>query len=208
MSVGDLRQANYLFNYCLNHIHQAVPLIQEQMKKNSEPMLDPTHPLVMNNINHPLNPSNPNNIMLNPGGNIMVQQAEAEEASVNEAQEEENAENHLHEILSTSLVMGAAAQAREELKDDFDPHKFLNVTPETEQSEIAAAAYNAMAEHMPHDEHQKPSPEFKMATLAAGLIGTHKLHEEFKLGHKHEHGLEKSAEDHGVMSIPKFTPIK
>ncbi|WP_267256610.1 hypothetical protein [Coxiella endosymbiont of Ornithodoros maritimus] len=68
---------NQLIGYCQKHIINQVVTLPQALNN-----LPPNHPSIINNIYHPLNPSNPQNLQLNPGINLLFQQDLNIEASI------------------------------------------------------------------------------------------------------------------------------
>lgn len=68
--------------------------INEMLKPRATRIVYDKNPLPIDHINHPNNPANPNNLILNPTGNLLFQISIAISASVGNAMQEEEAEEH------------------------------------------------------------------------------------------------------------------
>jgi hypothetical protein len=174
-----------LLNDCEKYVLQAATALRQPQQLLNLP---PNHPSIINNINHPLNPSNPNNLMLNPAMNLLFQQDEATQASILENEIEESAENAtatqtvVNEVLATDNLQ-RVAEATLANNPEINPHKALGLSADASNEQVEAACLSALAETAPQPG-EKPSHEFGKAAAASMILSSGHGH-----GHEHEHGL-------------------
>lgn len=165
---GNPRIVNRLLDYAGVYLHCKI-----ESFGRGERYIDPTHPNIMNNPNHPLNPSNRLNLELNPALNLLFQQEEAErkmaqENDQEEKTEEEKSENQLTNLNETSLK-----------NTDINPYQVLNVKPEDKHDIIELACMTQLEKHAPkHDE--APSAHYEKLAAATAMIGTVQGHTKYK----------------------------
>jgi len=171
----------YIVQLLLNRSVEYIRVMSVEFKKPEYQQLDPSHPNVINNIYHPLNPSNPQNLQLNPGLNLLVQQDLNIQAAIEENEEEEQVENQLHDM----QTHGATAH-------NINPYHTLGVSPDAEHEEIESAGMKRLAELAPKP-HEKPSHLYTEVAAAVGMVGTaehhHQSKEFFKPEYKEPEGL-------------------
>lgn len=162
----DPKRVHQLLIYCEKYVRQTAPLIQQQAGN-----FDPTHPAVMNNINHPLNPSNPRNLQLNPSMNLLFVQSLNEEAADEEQEEDEKVdEQHDENLLQAVLNEEILRIGMQQLSlNPVDPYKELNLSPTAKKPEIEARCLEALATHAPAY-NEPPSEKFGKTASAALLL--------------------------------------
>ncbi len=189
-----------LLNYCKTYVLVNAPRFQRPEFQN----LDPSHPSVINNIMHPLNPSNPLNLLLNPSMNLLLQQAVNETAAIEESESEETAENEQQtdQLIASIVAEESIQQAAQQhiIDPEFKPYKVLGLPLDPSQKEIQAACLSQLAEQAPAPD-KPPSHDFIKVAAAATLIGTTEHHNVFRK--TIEHVLKKDL--HHVLSP---TPVK
>lgn len=196
LSNNDPKMVNQLLNYGEFYIRDAALKLQQRQQQN----LNPNHPDVINNINHPLNPANPNTLQLylqiNPALNPMFLQYINIQSEVIEDMGIENEENQEHEnqeknedqdqdqlmqnVLKHELVLEGAKSVFEEKNDDFNPYQTLGLKNDASKEEIQTAALGKMADNAPKP-NEKPSHEFAKVAAAAALLltGKHEFGKDF-----------------------------
>lgn len=206
MSKGDWQKMGAFLKVSTHNVRQTLLQLQEMRQQN----IDPTHPNVINNPNHPLNPANANAMQLllqvNPLLNPLFIEYVNSQAAVVEAENEEDTENEeqydktMENILAPATVADAAQQ---ELKNNphLDPYKTLGVDRDAPQEQIQAAILYHSAEYA-HEKGAEPSHGFRKVAAAAALIATPTLRKEYD--ESHQHGLEDTAKL-AVMGTPTFT---
>lgn len=166
-----------LLDDCENHVHLAITMLRQpqQRKLVQEGLkLPPNHHSIINNINHPLNPSNPNNIILNPAMNLLFQQAEAVQALILDNEIEEAAENDmatqtLTEELLADENLHQLAMNELNLNPEINIHQELGLSRNASLEQIEAACLSRLAENAPTPE-ERPSHEFSKVAAASLLL--------------------------------------
>lgn len=179
MADRNPQRVKVLMQYGANYIRQVAPQLQQAQNRN----LSPSHPSVINNINHPLNPSNPRNLMLNPSMNLLFQQDVNTQAAILENEIETTAEIEQAEDLLSEEVLAEEVLADENLQKlaekgfspELNPYKELGLKENATKEEIEFACLKNLAEKAPAPG-EKPSPAFEKAAAASVLL-TDKKHE-------------------------------
>lgn len=181
LSGKNLNQFNKLLN------SSQVYVLQQIQKKQSQ-NLDPTHPQVLNNPNHPMNPSSPiatqlnlaNNAALNPLflqylnsqaevlESIGIEKSENREYENEEQQEDVTAGNLLQSVLADEALTNGM-QTELQTTPELNPYNKLELRENATQEEAEIAALNKMAQNAP-EPGQKPSHEFMKTAAAASLV--------------------------------------
>ncbi len=176
---------NLFLQYGEAYVRQTAPLLRQPTYQN----IDPSHPSVINNIMHPLNPSNPNNLMLNPGLNLLFQASEAMQSAIEENEAEETVENEQAADLTMAAVLMDEniheAAHQHEPNPEFNPYHTLGLTQNATQEEIRESCLSRLADYAPQ-KHETPSHHFKAVSAAALLIGLTKNHDAYQLLHTQE----------------------
>lgn len=209
MANNDPKMMLKLMRSCRNDIRQTLQQLQQMRQQN----MDPTHPSVINNPNHRLNPANPNALQLllqvNPSLNPLFIECVNTQAAVVEAENLEEVENKQHYdkmmegILTTEVVANALKDGSNN-NSNINPYKELGVRQGANQSEIQAASITALAENAP-EQGEKPSHVFSMVATAVALIGTHARRKEHDKAH--EHRLVKKLEEGVKHCLKPISPM-